>query len=105
MAPSAAGQVMRGLLVAAVAAALFLGPLWAIGELGVWAFEEPRSHLRWDEAGGQAPDPADEPGGAAGLLAQLAAGPLLLALAWSVHAARAARAGRGRQGAGRRLAP
>jgi hypothetical protein len=86
-------------------AALFLVPLWAIGELGVWAFEEPRSHLVWDEAGGAAPDPADEPGGSAGLLAQLAVGPLLLGLAWSIHAVRAGRADRAGAREGRRLAP
>ena len=87
-------------------AALFLGPLWATGELGVWAFEEPRSHLRWDEAGGAAPDPADEPGGAFGLFAQLAVGPLLLGLAWSVRAASAkSRQGGHGGGSGRRIAP
>lgn len=74
-------------------AALLLVPLWAIGELGVWSFEEPRSHLVWDEAGGAAPDPADEPGGTLGLMAQLAVGPLLVGLAWSIHAAFAARRG------------
>lgn len=84
---------MRTALVVALVAALLLGPLWAIGELGVWAFREPRSHLVWDEATG-APDPADEPGGPAGLVAQLLVGPLVLGLAWSVHAVRAARADR-----------
>lgn len=68
-------------------ATLFLGPLWAIGELGVWSFDEPRSHLVWDEASG-APDSSDEPGGATGLFAQLLAGPLLLGMAWSIRAAR-----------------
>ncbi len=102
---SAAGSLMRTALVAVLAAALLLGPLWAIGELGVWAFQEPRSHLVWDEATG-APDPADEPGGPAGLAAQLLVGPLLLGLAWSVHAVRSRRAGRdaARHGPGR-LAP
>jgi len=97
---------MRPALVVVLVAALLFGPLWAVGELGVWAFEQPRSHLRWDEAGGQAPDPADEPGGAAGLLAQLVVGPLVVALAWSVHAFRAGRTGRdpARDGP-RRLAP
>ena len=81
---------------------LVLGPLWATGELGVWSFEEPRSHLVWDEAGGAAPQPADEPGGPLGLAAQLLLGPLALGLAWSIRAAR-----RGaRPGAGRlRIAP
>jgi hypothetical protein len=97
---------MRAILVVLGVAALFLVPLWAIGELGVWAFEEPRSHLVWDEAGGAAPDPADEPGDAFGLFAQLVAGPLLLALAWSIHATRAARAERrADRGRPRRLAP
>ena len=81
-------------------ALLLLGPLWATGELGVWSFEEPRSHLVWDEAGGAAPDPADEPGGRLGLMAQVVAAPLLLAWAWSVRAVLA-----GRRRAGRRLAP
>lgn len=95
-------------VVSTLVAALFLGPLLAIGELGVWAFEEPRSHLVWDEAGGAAPEPADEPGGAFGLVAQLIVGPLLLGLAWSIQALRAARArsdGGGDGDGRRRLAP
>ena len=60
--------------------ALFVGPLWATGELGVYSFDAPRSHLRWDEAMGQPPRPYDEPGGVPMLGAQLAAG-LALALA------------------------
>src|SRR5688572_12730427 len=114
MAGAGAGSLMRGLVLAVVAAA-FLVPLWAIGELGVWAFAEPRSHLVWDEATG-APDPADEPGGTLGLAAQLAFGPVLVALAWSVQRVQAGRAARARGGrdadgtagrgrGGRRLAP
>jgi hypothetical protein len=95
---------MGGLLVGLAVAALFLGPLWATGELGVWSFEEPRSHLVWDEAGGAAPRPADEPGGWVGLVAQLVVGPLLLGLAWSIRAVLASRADRA-AGHGRRLAP
>jgi len=91
--------------VVALVAALLLWPLWAMGELGVWAFEEPRSHLVWDEATG-APDPADEPGGPAGLAAQLVVGPLLLGLAWSIQAIRAGRTDRdGARHGPRRLAP
>ena len=81
-------------------ALLFLGPLWAVGELGVWSFEEPRSHLVWDEAGGAAPEPADEPGGTPGLMAQVLVPALLLALAWSIRVA-----GRGRAHVGHRRAP
>ena len=67
-----------------VIAALALGPLWATGELGAWSFEEPRSHLRWDEAMDAPPRPLDEPGGPMRLVAQLAAGALVVAamLAW-----------------------
>ena len=61
-------------------AVLFLGPLWATGELGVYSFDAPRSHLVWDEAMGAAPQPVDEPGGVPMMEAQLAAG-LLVALA------------------------
>ena len=91
-----------GLAVAmgALVAVLFLGPLWAVGELGVWSFEEPRSHLVWDEAGGAAPDPADEPGGTVGLMAQVAVPPLLAGLAWSIRAVLA-----GRRRAAHRIAP
>jgi hypothetical protein len=97
---------MRTALVAMLVAALLLGPLWAIGELGVWAFEEPRSHLRWDEAGGQAPDPADEPGGPAGLAARVLVGPLLLGLAWSANAVWSGRTRRDAgRGGPRRIAP
>jgi hypothetical protein len=67
-------------------AALFLVPLWATGELGVYSFEEPRSHLVWDEAmGAEVPRPVDEPGGTAMLAAQLAAGTLvaLVVVAWA----------------------
>src|SRR5688572_29186058 len=99
MASPSAGVVMPRAPVATVVglvALLFFVPLWAVGELGVWSFEEPRSHLRWDEAGGAAPDPADEPGGTAGLMAQVLAGPLLVALAWSIHVAGAGRDGRRR---------
>jgi hypothetical protein len=69
-------------------AALFLGPLWAVGELGVWSFTRPTSHLAWDEAGerpgqGAAPRPADEPGGRPVLEARVLAGPALLAAAGS----------------------
>jgi hypothetical protein len=105
MPPSPASAVMRAAPVALALAALFLVPLWATGELGVWSFEEPRSHLVWDEAGGAEPQPADEPGGRLGLMAQVLAGPLLLALAWSVRAARARGSREGRGGARRRLAP
>jgi hypothetical protein len=61
-------------------AVLFVGPLWATGELGVYSFAEPRSHLVWDEAMGAEPQPVDEPGGTPMLVVQLAAG-LLLVLA------------------------
>jgi hypothetical protein len=78
--------------VAAAVAALFIGPLWAVGELGVWSFTQPRSHLQWDEASqrpGEAPPPraAAEPGGAALLEARFLAGPALLAAAGSCLAA------------------
>lgn len=65
-------------------AALFLGPLWATGELGLYAFEAPRSHLVWDEAMGAPPQPVDEPGGVPMLGAQVAVGALLVLalLAW-----------------------
>lgn len=73
-------------------AALFLGPLWAVGELGVWSFTEPRSHLAWDEAGRgpgseARPQPSDEPGGQAMLEARVLAGPALLAAVGSCVAA------------------
>lgn len=79
-------------MVVAVAG-LFLGPLWATGELGVWAFTDPRSHLLWDEAAAgpgtqHAPRPADSPGGAAMLEAELAAPILLAVVAASVGALR-----------------
>jgi hypothetical protein len=66
-------------------AALVLVPLWATGELGVYSFEEPRSHLVWDESMGDAtPRPVDSPGGTRMLAAQLAVGLLvvLATLAW-----------------------
>lgn len=59
-------------------AALFLGPLWATGELGVYSFDAPRSHLRWDEAMGAPPQPVDEPGGAPMLEAQVVVGLLVV---------------------------
>lgn len=60
-------------------AALVLGPLWATGELGASSFSEPRSHLRWDEAMGQAPRPLDGPARAR-VVAQLASGALGVAV-------------------------
>jgi len=60
-------------------AALFFVPLWATGELGIYSFDEPRSHLVWDEAmGEETPQPVDEPGGTRMLAAQLAVGGLLV---------------------------
>lgn len=53
---------------------LFLAPLWATGELGIYRFEQVESHLVWDEAMGAAPQPLDQPGGATMLGAQLAVG-------------------------------
>jgi hypothetical protein len=78
--------------VPAAVAALFLGPLWAVGELGVWSFTQPRSHLQWDEAGerpGSPPSPraAEEPGGRALLEARVLAGPALLLAGASLAAA------------------
>lgn len=72
-------------------AVLFLGPLWATGELGTYSFSEPRSHLRWDEAMGEAPQPYDEPGGATMLAAQVTAGLLVVALLLVVGTLRRAR--------------
>lgn len=60
-------------------AALALVPLWLTGELGVHSFEEPRSHLVWDEAMGREPTPLDEPGGPRMLMARFAAGGLVVA--------------------------
>lgn len=78
--PRVAAGVVMGWVPLAIAA-LFLVPLWATGELGVYSFEEPRSHLVWDEAmGAERPQPVDEPGGTPMLAAQLAAG-LLVVLA------------------------
>jgi len=96
----ATASALSAVALAALVAVLLLGPLWATGELGVWSFDEPRSHLVWDEAGGAAPDPADEPGGRLGLMVQVAAAPLVLAWAWSIRSVLA-----GRRRAGRRLAP
>lgn len=72
--------------------ALFAVPLWAVGELGVWSFTEPRSHLQWDEAGERpgappAPRAAQEPGGQGLLEARLLAGLALLAAGASCAAA------------------
>lgn len=53
---------------------LFVAPLWATGELGVYRFEQVESHLVWDEAMGAPPQPLDEPGGARMLAAQLVVG-------------------------------
>lgn len=71
--------------VPVLVAALFFAPLYAVGELGVWSFSEPRSHLRWDEASGaEAPVAAAEPGGLPMLGLQLGVGVALVALlvAW-----------------------
>lgn len=71
--------------VPVLVAALFVLPLYAVGELGVWSFSEPRSHLRWDEASGaDAPVAAAQPGGLPMLGLQLGVGLVLVALlvAW-----------------------
>lgn len=49
----------------AVVLVLFLGPLAFVGELGVWAFQEPVSNLVWDE-GSQHPQQSGGTTGAGG---------------------------------------
>ena len=67
------------LLATLAIAALFVAPLVLSGELGWYSFDEPRSHLVWDEAmGEETPRPVDGPGGARMLVAQLAVGAALL---------------------------
>lgn len=72
-------------------AGLALVPLWLTGELGWYSFEEPRSHLVWDEAMGREPTPLDEPGGPRMLMARFAAGGLVLAVLALVAASDARR--------------
>lgn len=82
-----------GALPVLLVAALAIVPLWLTGELGTYSFEEPRSHLVWDEAMGQEPSPLDEPGGPRMLMARFAAGGLLVALLASWGFADRVRAG------------
>lgn len=63
-------------------AVLFVVPLWATGELGWYSFDEPRSHLVWDEAMGAEASPVDEPGGLPMLGAQLVVGAVLMLGVW-----------------------